>query len=64
MNYEPLPVVTFCPECNEEISATLDDHHVFVSNWETSLVNTPEEIKSTLAIGCEGYHIHQHLSWK
>jgi hypothetical protein len=59
-----LPVVTDCPECGETISPTLDEYHVFVSNWETSLVATPEEIKSTMAIGCEGYHIHQQLSWK
>jgi hypothetical protein len=55
---DKLPQATMtCPECGETLpdrSEAWDSSHTFLSTWE-SYEST--NVRDTIAIGCEGYHI-------
>jgi len=45
-----------CPECDTKIVEEWDDNHIVLTTWE-SYEST--DIRKTLAIGCQGYHINR-----
>ena len=55
---DKLPQTTmYCTECDNEVDPDdqWDTAHIFLTTWES---HESTDVRTTLAIGCEGYHLY------